>query len=152
MYSAITVARYIVKYSNSQGVCISNLRLQKLLYFVQAQFLVFSPGHQPCFSDPIVAWDIGPVIPAVYHRYKIFGGAFIPEGYCEDSLPDEEITPEDQERINLILRETTQYNNSKLLELVHGQTPWRKAYVPGRENVITNQSIREFFTDEEKQS
>ena len=41
MYSAIDIARYIIWYCKSHGYTISNLKLQKILYFVQAEFL----GH-----------------------------------------------------------------------------------------------------------
>lgn len=40
MYSAIIVAQYIIEHCNSIGKTISNLKLQKILYFVQAEFLV----------------------------------------------------------------------------------------------------------------
>ena len=65
MYSAIDIARYIIWYCKNHGYTISNLKLQKILYFVQAEFLV-SAGA-PCFYQDIEAWDFGPVIPEVYH-------------------------------------------------------------------------------------
>ena len=40
MYSALDVARYIIWYCKKQGYSISNLKLPKILYFVQANFLV----------------------------------------------------------------------------------------------------------------
>ena len=71
-YTALDIARYIIKHEHDAGREISNLRLQKLLYFVQAKFL--AEKRPPCFSDPIVAWDFGPVVLSVYHEYKMFGG------------------------------------------------------------------------------
>ena len=49
MYSAIDVAKYIIWYCKRQGYRISNLKLQKILYFVQASFLV-NQGN-PCFFE-----------------------------------------------------------------------------------------------------
>ena len=40
-YKAIDVARHIVNYTNEQGKTVSNLKLQKLLYFVQGFFFGF---------------------------------------------------------------------------------------------------------------
>ena len=57
MYSAIDVARYIIWYCKRRRYSISNLKLQKILYFVQANFLV-SIGT-PCFEEEIEAWDFG---------------------------------------------------------------------------------------------
>ena len=64
MYKAISVAKYIINYSNSIDSPISNLKLQKLLYYVQAAFLV--EEGKKCFCDEIVAWAFGPVVPDVY--------------------------------------------------------------------------------------
>ena len=67
MYNALSVAHYIIDFYNRNNRGISNLKLQKVLYFVQAEFLVGTFDHRPCFSDPIEAWDFGPVVPSVYH-------------------------------------------------------------------------------------
>ena len=78
MYSALSVAHYIISYCDAHGNGISNLKLQKILYFVQAEFLVSTPGNRPCFKEQIEAWDFGPVVPIVYHLYKLFGSSVIP--------------------------------------------------------------------------
>lgn len=57
MYSVLDVARYVVARSNRAGA-ISNLKLQKVLYFIQAEFLVVQ--NMPCFAEQIEAWDFGP--------------------------------------------------------------------------------------------
>ena len=53
MYSALDIAKYIIDYSYDRNNSVSNLRLQKILYFVQAEFLV-ATGH-PCFEETIQA-------------------------------------------------------------------------------------------------
>lgn len=53
IYSALEVARHIINYANSNDQLLSNLKLQKLLYFVQAEFLI-SQGRT-CFTDDIEA-------------------------------------------------------------------------------------------------
>jgi len=40
MYTALEAARFILAYSQEKGYGVSNLRLQKLLYLVQAYFLL----------------------------------------------------------------------------------------------------------------
>lgn len=47
---------------------ITNLKLQKLLYYVQAiSLLVF---NKSAFSEKILAWSYGPVVKEVYQKYK----------------------------------------------------------------------------------
>ena len=72
MHSALDVARYIINYSNKKDYHISNLKLQKLLYFTQAYYLAFTDSHKPCFPERIEAWNFGPVVPEVYHFHIIF--------------------------------------------------------------------------------
>ena len=64
MYSVLDVAKYVIFYSNEKKYDISNLKLQKILYFIQAEFLVSE--NEPCFYEEIEAWNFGPVVPEVY--------------------------------------------------------------------------------------
>ena len=78
MYDAIDVSRYVINYSNQHEYGISNLKLQKILYFIQAYFLMSTLNHTACFQDVIEAWDFGPVVPSVYHEFKQYGAGDIP--------------------------------------------------------------------------
>lgn len=51
MYGVLDVCRYIINYSNRKDYGVSNLKLQKLLYFIQAYFLINSSENKPCFSE-----------------------------------------------------------------------------------------------------
>jgi len=143
MYPAITVARYVIEHCNSTGRTISNLKLQKILYFVQAEFLV-SKG-EPCFRERIEAWDFGPVIPEVYHHYKVYGSASIP---CIAEQLYSPFSDEDQKLIDDIVDECAKYSASALVEITHRQAPWRDAYRPNTNALISNESIKEFFKEE----
>lgn len=144
MYSALTIARYIIQRCNSKNRSISNLKLQKILYFVQAEFLV--TRNRPCFVENIVAWNFGPVVPEVYQEYKIFGSANIP---VIGNLARPIILPQgDQELIDGIVDECAKYSASTLVEITHNQTPWREAYRSNWNNVISNERIREYFAED----
>ena len=73
MYKALDIARYIIERCREKNRTVSNLKLQKILYFVQAEFLVTK--NQPCFGETIEAWDFGPVVPEVYYEYRMYGSA-----------------------------------------------------------------------------
>lgn len=58
MNNALDVARYVINYSNEKEYGISNLKLQKVLYFIQACYLISDLEQGPCFSERIEAWDL----------------------------------------------------------------------------------------------
>lgn len=51
-YKVLDVCRYVIDYSNEKEYGISNLKLQKILYFIQAYFLIKQPSRC-CFDDRI---------------------------------------------------------------------------------------------------
>lgn len=77
-YSVFNISGYIVEYCNKHYLHITHLRLQKLLYFIQAYFLMKSNGEIVAFNEDIEAWDLGPIVPCIYHQYKRFGNGHIP--------------------------------------------------------------------------
>ena len=155
MNRVLDVARYIINYSNEKGYGISNLKLQKLLYLVQAFFLINSHGQQTCFNAIIEAWDFGPVVPDVYHEFKRYGGGDIPaiRTYLEGSdnsfywaTFDENIIPaEDRQLISDVVDNFKDYSATALVRLTHNQDPWIQAYHSGENNEITVPSIRDYF-------
>lgn len=144
MYRALTIARYIIERCNEKDKTISNLKLQKILYFVQANFLVSK--NQPCFPEQIEAWDFGPVVPEVYQEYKTYGGASIPAFFRSYMVSS--ISLDDRKLIDEMVDSCAGYSASALVEITHRQTPWIEAYnKPGKNNVITNESIKKFFSE-----
>ena len=75
-YNVIDVSSYIINYSNQINHPINNLKLQKLLYYVQAATL--DEAGRKCFNSNIVAWQFGPAIPKAYHYYEEYGRNNIP--------------------------------------------------------------------------
>ena len=77
MYIAETIAKWFLarnKYDVDMGhgdELISNLKLQKLLYYAQGCVLAITGNI--LFNDDIEAWEHGPVVPTIYHLYKTFG-------------------------------------------------------------------------------
>lgn len=140
MYNVLDVARYVLAYCKEQGYIMSNLKLQKVLYFIQAEFLI-SRGTS-CFKEKIEAWAFGPVVPEVYHEYKIFGSSNIIGNFLESGRP---ISRPDRELINGMVDACDRYSASELVTLTHNQDPWRNAYQKYYNNVISIDSIEEYF-------
>ncbi len=68
---AMDVANYLVYHALSINLDISHLKLQKVLYFLEAHYLI--KFNQPLIKESFEKWRLGPVIPEVYHEYKTFG-------------------------------------------------------------------------------
>lgn len=148
VYSALDIAEYIVFYCYKNNLSINPLRLQRLLYFVQAYFLICSNGDKIAFVDEIEAWDIGPVVPKIYHVYKRFGSGQIPfyNNYNINKLFDE-----DKELIEEVINKCKNKSDVYLMELTHQQKPWQDAYKSNdryTNQVITQSSIIDYFIKE----
>ena len=83
MYKAMDLANYIVDKCIKDNTPITNLQLQRILYFVQKDFL--KRGSR-AFSDDIEAWEFGPVVPNVYFYFCGFGAT--PISISRDSVPN----------------------------------------------------------------
>ena len=137
-YSALEVAKYVINHEHNEDRPITNLRLQKLLYFVQAKVLVET--GEPCFEDEMEAWDYGPVVPAVYNEYSKYHSRPIE---TTDTIPlsDANVVKNIDEVIDY-LGDTETF---ELVQITHSQTPWIVARQRGRGAVISKESIKEFF-------
>lgn len=158
MNCVLDVARYIINYSNEKDYGVSNLKLQKLLYLVQAYFLLNRNGV--CFKEEIQAWDFGPVVPEAYHEFKRFGSGDIPpikayfemdSGYssvCQREYQEDVISSKDRELIARVVDNFKDYSATDLVRLTHHQAPWSDAYCPGENREIDPDAIQRYFADE----
>lgn len=145
MYSANEVARYIIAYEHQQNRCVSNLRLQVLLYFVQAKYLV-STGN-PLFWTPIEAWTSCPVVPLVYQEFRIFGGASIP--FSKRTGDISALREDDIAIINPMLECCANYSTTDLISNSKKQKPWRDARSSWETNRITSKALLEYFVGDD---
>ena len=154
-YDVLDVANYIVGYCNKSTYQITNLRLQKLLYFVQGDFLACK--DIPCFDNKLEAWDFGPVAPDAYYFFRVFSSQPIPTIYSDPvkswtaknvEQANKIIKSEDQEEINIVIESMKNYSTYQLVDITHSQDPWRNAYNNPFDKTITQESIRLFFKAE----
>ena len=142
MIPAIEVAHYFLSLTDEEaGDLISNLKLQKLLYYAQGFHLAIF--GEPLFPEPLEAWAHGPVVVDVYHHYKEFGGSFIPPEDTDFSIFDK-IT---RDFLNDIYSTFGQYSAWKLREMTHDEPPWANAYdedIPG--STISHESLVDYFS------
>ena len=137
MTTAMNVAKYFLSLQDEEaGDTISNMKLQKLLYYAQAYHLV--EFREPLFEDSIEAWTHGPVVPAVYHDFKRYGPGAIP--LADDAVELDERTTA---YLNEIYRTYGQFSAWKLSKMTHEESPWREAWETDKR--ITNERLLDFF-------
>ena len=143
MYDVQDVAEYIITYSEVKDYGISNLKLQKIFYLIQAYFLIQT--KKPCFLEEIEAWDFGPVIPEVYRKYKQFGSTNI-QARCRNLEEiQKEFKKEDRKRIEEVVDRFAVFSAADLTTLTQNQAPWNNAFGSG-EKVIRCENILEYFS------
>lgn len=112
MYTALDLAKYVVTKCTKEDAPISNLQLQKILYYIQKTFL--QERHVRGFSDEIEAWQFGPVVPNVYFHFSGFGAMPISMEYI-----DVDIDPLDASLINPLIEDKRKLNPWELVEETH---------------------------------
>ncbi|EOV0884366.1 Panacea domain-containing protein [Pseudomonas aeruginosa] len=142
MPSSIDVAKFFLAQSNEEaGDLVSNLKLQKLVYYAQGFHLAVY--DEPLFTDSIEAWTHGPVVPNVYHHYKQFGSGSIP---APIDFNLEAFSPEQVELLNEVQQIYGQYSAWRLREMTHEEAPWRNNYqARAMSREIPADDMRQFF-------
>jgi uncharacterized phage-associated protein len=119
MYEAILVAYYYLYRAYQEEEAITNLKLQKLLYYAQGFYLAFF--KKPLFSNPIEAWTHGPVVPDVYRSFKQSGAEPIP------GLKTFDKSVFDQDTLGLldeVYKVFGQFSAFALRNMSHEEPPW----------------------------
>lgn len=65
---ATKIADYLLAECRERGELLTNLKLQKLLYYADAWNLALR--DRPLFEEKFKAWVHGPVLTSQYHRFK----------------------------------------------------------------------------------
>lgn len=149
------LSNLILDIADEEGVEVSNLALNKIIYFVHALYL--AETGNPLVSAKIEAWQYGPVFREVYHQFKNFKRAPITGRAKKLNLETGEYEvaryngeQKEYKTIRRLALPYLQMRPGKLVDLSHEEGgPWHSAWFhdgevnPGME--ITNSSIQNFF-------
>ena len=139
-YTATPVANWIIDKANNtdSGDNITNLKLQKLLYYFQGYYLaVFD---KPLFDEEIEAWQYGPVVPQVYYTFNSFGKGNLevtPEGVAP-------FTDEEKELLNEVFDVYNDFSAVGLMHRTHNEPTWKNTPI-GKGNVISKEKLLNYF-------
>jgi uncharacterized phage-associated protein len=143
-----SVVKSMLLEAERQGVSVSNLSLQKLLYFSHAAHLAIH--DKPLIDDCFQAWKHGPVVESLYHDLKIFGPGKLSSGdfFIQHwSALDLNAGKQALDVISKVLAQLGNVPVGRLIDLSHSQSgPWSTVYQQDVTNIqIPNDSIRDFF-------
>ena len=120
---------------------ITPLALQKLLYYSQAFYKLFTGDY--LFDNDCEAWIHGPVYRCIYDRYKCFG-----RGQIEINDSDEILLDEIEDYIvGCVVRYFGCYSGKILEEMTHSEMPWILTRRGLKKDVGCNRIIEKEFID-----
>lgn len=142
-YDALTIAKWFIAWAEAEEEELSNLKLQKLLYYAQGHYVTDSGAS--LFRDDIQAWSHGPVVPEVYHSYKSSGGSTIVLPHTDPFTWDDV----DAATASFLVKVWNTYGGfsaGRLRNMTHEESPWQKHWRPDeRGSVIPIQEISDYF-------
>lgn len=141
-YKALDIALWFIHYSTLLSILkdeemISNLKLQKLLYYAQGCYLGLK--DEKLFNEDILAWEHGPVVDEVYQTYKEFGGKPI---QVEQGDFDFENYKPIQQFLESIYAHFGKYSAWGLRNMTHEEDPWKNT---PQSQVINTDLIKSYF-------
>ena len=107
---------------------ITNLKLQKLLYYVQAICLMVF--NKKAFSSKILAWSYGPVVSEVYNKYK--------ENHASGIKSEKSVRKVSTGLYKIIDEVVNSYGSmdaTKLIDFTHEEEPWLETEINKEINI-----------------
>jgi len=118
---------YLVQQVRESGESLSNLKLQKLMYYVQAWYLAFE--GKKFFEGEFQAWVHGPVSRDIYDRFSATKSLYaeITEEDVSNDFSPEKLTVEERKHIDNVLSVYAKLSGPQLEEMTHREEPWISA-------------------------
>ena len=144
MSSVHSVADYFLLDAAERGQRIRHMRLQKLCYYAQGFYVALY--DRPLFTEPLAAWQYGPVAPALWSRFHQFRSKPIP--VPETRSTTSTLSQDDQDFLDLVIARLDGYPDWDLSHATHQEAPWRDARLAmkdGAAGEIGVQALRNWF-------
>ena len=115
---------------------IEDVKLHKLLYYVQGKHLVWQ--RRPAFAEAIEAWERGPVVAQLWHD----------EQQGRPAAPEEPLPETVNDMVTNTIACYGDMTEDDLIAATHAEDPWRDATDNGRninQQVISHAALIEFM-------
>lgn len=155
-YDGRAVANFVLDFCESRQCRITNLALQKVVFFCHAWSLI--KFQKPLVKHSFEAWKYGPVLQYLYHEFKVFDERPI-EGRAKSINPatgkrqiaEYKFDSATEDLLNNVVGFYIKLSTSELVRLSHAKDgPWYKAWHhqsgvnPGM--LIENSEVVEFYS------
>lgn len=141
-YKALDIAKKLICLAQNDepngGELLTNLKLQKLLYYQQGYHLAFF--GTPLFEESVESWMYGPVVPCVYDEYSKYGSASLP--VTTDAIT---LTEDEECLFNEVFDAYREFSAIGLMNKTHAERPWIDAVPHDRGAVISQDSMKAYF-------
>jgi uncharacterized phage-associated protein len=162
MYSARTIALYLIRKADGNCTDFTLLKLLKIMYLIQGHYLAAT--GKKLFDDPIYAWKYGPVIKSIYDEFKGYGNVALNLVLLNDDyyqmqaeMAEEELSSTDKYFVDAIYSLYIEFTAAQLINITHAEgSPWHEAYkinfnaphLDVRNIEINSDKIREYYENE----
>lgn len=137
------IADYFIWLCQQTGDLMTNLRLQKLVYYAQAWHLALK--NDPLFEEDFQAWIHGPVEPTLYARFA--ENKWKP---IVDEIKKPELSKGVETHLNEIMDAFGKYTAYDLERMTHNEDPWilaRKGLAPDEPSteIIPKDIMKDYY-------
>ena len=137
---ATYIAKYIINEMNNINEEITQLKLQKLLYFTEAYYMAVY-NKKELFIDKFYAWTYGPVCKTIYDEYRIYSNLPILSDETNLQSIDEKIS----ESIKIICNLFGKRTATELIRLTHMKnSPWYNT-TKNSKSCISKEETKKWF-------
>jgi uncharacterized phage-associated protein len=135
MYEARKICNFLIARSDAHTFPLTNLRLNKLLYFIHGWGL--TSRDNGLVRNHFLAWTLGPVVRPVYDTFKAYeeGAITAPATYLDyitgeqRAVPYEDILQDDAAIIERVFASYDRYTTGQLVTMTHVVGgPWHTVY------------------------
>ena len=147
------LANFFINKSQKDGVPITNLKLQKLM-FIGYGWVTALTSPKLIGEEKFQAWQNGPVLPSIYHQMKRFGGNDLKE-YAVEYYIEEDLVyiPKIKENeilgiLDKIWGIYMKFTSKDLIDLIsQDDAPWMNTIKNHTHNSkeISNESIEKYY-------
>lgn len=145
MQNVLDISKYVIFKYWKAGKTITNLKLQKILYYIQGYAL--KRCNETAYSEAIYRWPYGPVVPESYFEYSRFRSRPIEEPSDTEMELVLKKLKRDRAMVSIIdevVEKSFPFSAGELVEKTHEELPWRST---GDSMIITISLMFMYFNE-----
>lgn len=141
-FSSLSVANSFIELARNEGKVLSNMQLQKLVFFAHGYVLAFL--NKELTNDTAKAWTFGPVYPVLYNSLRHFGSHGTDQPL--PGIPEISQSSDEFQIIQNVWNAYKFHTASTLSRISHNiGSPWHQIWEINKFGEIPNNIIRTYY-------